>query len=139
VAYSILTTHLLGDNAGHSARVEICTIVYIKEFRVIGEIVNGLSAFMERKNHKKIDAFKGVGVKNLLSKEEIQKTFVPKLAYVEEGKCIGCGICAEVCLNEAPLIRDKRAHVDPVKCQGCELCPQVCPVGAVTLIERKTE
>lgn len=124
--------------AGATA-VEICTILYVKGFRVIGEILNGLSTFMERKNYKKIDDFRGVGLNNLVSKEEIQKTFVPRLACVEEVKCMGCGICAEVCLNEAPVIKDKKAHVDPAKCQGCELCPQVCPVGAVTLVERKTE
>jgi dihydropyrimidine dehydrogenase (NAD+) subunit PreA len=117
---------------------EICSIIYLRGFRVINEIVNGLRAFMERKGYGKINDFRGASLDKFLSREDIQRRFVPKLACVDEKKCIGCGVCEEVCINEAPYVQAGKTLIDPEKCEGCELCPQVCPVNAISLRMRES-
>lgn len=51
---------------------------------------------------------------------------------VENGLCVGCGVCEAACLNEAvKVIYDIRsgmpvATVNEEKCNGCQICLNVC-------------
>jgi len=49
---------------------------------------------------------------------------------VDEGKCIGCGICLKVgCI--AISHEHEKAHIDPTLCFGCGICAKVCPKDAI--------
>ncbi len=56
---------------------------------------------------------------------------------VEEKRCIGCGICVEVCTYSVLELSDTRqgikAIVNPVLCKGDGLCNARCPTGAISL------
>jgi len=56
-------------------------------------------------------------------------------AVVDEGLCIGCGRCVEVCPSSAIEIRIKneyfKAHVNPALCKGCGVCVSTCPNDAI--------
>lgn len=52
-----------------------------------------------------------------------------QVAHIEQGKCIQCGFCQELCRFDA--IRD--FVVDPVSCEGCGFCSHVCAVEAITM------
>ncbi len=41
--------------------------------------------------------------------------------------CIGCGLCAKNCPNEAIFFEDNIAHIDYTKCTNCGLCAEKCP------------
>lgn len=41
--------------------------------------------------------------------------------------CIGCGICAKVCLAQAITVENNVAHIDPDKCANCGMCAEKCP------------
>lgn len=67
---------------------------------------------------------------------------------VDQGKCVGCGRCAEVCPEQAAVITEKKAHIALDKCIGCGECMTVCPVKAIgmdwntdlkDMLERMTE
>ena len=58
---------------------------------------------------------------------------VTTLSYDVE-KCIGCGICTQVCPHEVFIINDKKAkiiHRD--SCIECGACALNCPVKALTV------
>lgn len=49
-------------------------------------------------------------------------------------KCIGCGMCAEVCPHEVFAIEnDKSRIIDRDACIECGACAGNCPVGAISV------
>jgi ferredoxin len=55
-------------------------------------------------------------------------------AVIDEGLCTGCGICIDVCPNQALEIVDGLAKLTkPEKCDGSGACVEACPVQAITL------
>jgi electron transfer flavoprotein alpha subunit len=50
-----------------------------------------------------------------------------------EGECIGCGICADVCAEDAIRMTRDMAYpeVTAVRCVGCMRCAEECPVEAI--------
>lgn len=60
------------------------------------------------------------------------------VAEIDLQRCIGCGICYEVCRFDTvlPLVGDGNIHyrVDPVSCEGCAACYYQCPEQAIRLV-----
>jgi MinD superfamily P-loop ATPase len=64
---------------------------------------------------------------------ETQQFIGPKLAAIDETKCIECGLCRDNCRFDA--INDS-IQIDPISCEGCGVCVVVCPEEAISLQER---
>ncbi len=58
------------------------------------------------------------------------------LARVNKQKCIGCGVCQNVCPTEAVVVVKKKAKVSSKKCLGCPNCSGMCPEDAIKLVPR---
>ena len=56
---------------------------------------------------------------------------------IDESKCSGCGICAEVCAFHAILSLGGRAITFPELCHGCGGCARFCPEGAISEAPRE--
>ena len=56
------------------------------------------------------------------------------MVYVDIEKCVGCGTCAEACLEGAISLVEGTAKVDQEKCTDCEACVEVCPNGAMLAV-----
>lgn len=54
------------------------------------------------------------------------------LASIIVEKCVGCGICSQICPVGAILV-DGVASVDAGKCTGCGQCVTECPQDALVL------
>ena len=74
---------------------------------------------------------------SILSKPCIRVS--PLVSQVDTEKCIGCGLCAEVC-NFGAIIMEEiegvgfRAKNVPASCKGCGLCASSCPQGAIDML-----
>jgi len=56
-----------------------------------------------------------------------------KLAVKDDGSCIACRKCVDVCRFRAI---DAELQIDPYLCEGCGACVYVCPVDAIKLSPR---
>lgn len=65
----------------------------------------------------------------------LRRPTIREIACVDEEKCIGCGVCAAVCLEDAIDIGEK-AHVNQELCRGCGDCLDECPTSAMYLTQR---
>ncbi len=56
---------------------------------------------------------------------------------IDEGLCIGCGICEHMCPYKAIRMKkvDKRKRADVISaaCKGCGICASYCPAEAITM------
>jgi ferredoxin len=58
---------------------------------------------------------------------------VASLAY-DPGKCVGCGMCVEVCPHGVIVLRnDKAVIVDRDRCMECSACSNNCAFGALAV------
>jgi MinD superfamily P-loop ATPase len=64
---------------------------------------------------------------------ETQEFSGPKLAVIDETKCVQCGLCRDACRFGAI---NGSIQIDSISCEGCGVCVVVCPEGAVSLKER---
>lgn len=53
---------------------------------------------------------------------------------LNKDKCIGCGICVQVCPHQVFVIKEGKADIlDKDSCMECGACAQNCPTDAVTV------
>ena len=61
-------------------------------------------------------------------------------ASVDEGLCIGCGLCEPACsfgaISSVTAGGKSFARIDQNKCFGCGLCRRQCSPGAISLLSR---
>lgn len=61
----------------------------------------------------------------------------PIVAYCDADKCIGCGICEDLCPYSAvrmmKIEKLKKAQVVTAACKGCGICSSICPSRAVNM------
>ncbi len=106
-------------------------------YRIVEDMISGLSIWMEEKGFKKIDDFVGLALKNIVPAEELERDFkvYPQIDY---DKCVSCGRCYVSCFDGAHQAitwdaDERKVAIDEDKCVGCQLCLHVCPVaGCIT-------
>jgi heterodisulfide reductase subunit A len=72
----------------------------------------------------------------------LSKSFIavsPLVSQVDAERCIGCGLCAEVCAFNAIELEEVegkgyRAQNIPASCKGCGLCAASCPQLTIDML-----
>ncbi len=123
--------------------VQICTAAMLNGFRIIGDLCEGLSDWMEEKGYRKISDFIGLSVPKITRWEELDLKY-KVVAAIDQKLCIHCGLCYIACedTSHQSIVMEKGVPynnytVKEEDCVGCNLCQIVCPAGGcITMTER---
>jgi Fe-S-cluster-containing hydrogenase component 2 len=56
-----------------------------------------------------------------------------QVADIEHERCIGCGVCVDICLSGALTMKNGKIYIEDRLCTGCGDCVEMCPEGAIQL------
>jgi dihydroorotate dehydrogenase (fumarate) len=121
--------------AGASS-VQVCTLMYLKGFEYVREMLAHIEAYLEEKQVGKLSELRGVAAVHLLRMDRFDRVH-EYVARVASGKCTKCRKCAKVCIYEAINYTEAGPEIDPEKCDGCGLCVSVCSRQRAIEIDRK--
>lgn len=115
--------------------LQVCTAAMLYGFRIVDDMIEGLSHWMDEKGYQSIENFRGLAVKNTVNWNELNMNFDSK-ALIDTDSCIECGRCYIACEDTSHQAikfetdpNGKRSFtVIDDDCVGCNLCAMVCPV-----------
>jgi heterodisulfide reductase subunit A-like polyferredoxin len=113
------------------------------DFATEGLYVCGLAHYPKSIDESIAQAMAAAGrAATVLSKASIEVS--PLVSQVDQEKCIGCGLCAEVCCFGGIILdevegKGKRAFNVPASCKGCGLCASSCPQKAIDMLHFRDE
>lgn len=124
--------------------VQVTTAIMKHGYRIVEDMIEGLSDFMISKNIKSLNEIIGLAAKKLVDPSKFSTRY-QVVSEINPSKCIGCGQCYISCqdgANQAIEFDAKKrlAKVNEKRCIGCTLCKHVCPVwDCITTKEVDTE
>lgn len=116
-----------------AGNVQVCTAAMTYGFKIVQEMIAGLSNWMDEKGHRRLSDFVGRAVPNVTDWQFLNLNYVAK-ARINQDLCIKCGRCHIVCEDTShqaiATTKDGRRHFEVIdaECVGCNLCVSVCPV-----------
>ena len=121
--------------------LQVCTAVMHHGFRIVEDLKDGLSNWMDDKGIKSIAELRARALGKVTTWENLDLNH-HLLAVIHQEKCIRCELCFTACEDGAhQAIRrfprengGKVVEIIEEACVGCNLCSQVCPVeGCITM------
>lgn len=114
-----------------AGNAQVCTAVMTYGFKIVEEMISGLSQWMDEKGYEKTSDFVGMATPNVTDWQYLNLNHVTK-AVINQDDCIQCGRCYAACedtSHQAILMSEDRVFtVDDSECVACNLCVNVCPV-----------
>jgi NAD-dependent dihydropyrimidine dehydrogenase PreA subunit len=115
--------------------VQVCTAAMLHGFRIVEEMKDGLSRWMDSQGYASIAEFSGRAVGNTTDWKYLDINY-QVIAKIDQDACIGCGRCHIACEDTshqamASLKQADGTHKYEViddECVGCNLCQITCPV-----------
>ena len=120
--------------------VQVCTAAMTYGFKVVQEMITGLSQWMDEKGHKSIQDFMGAAIPNTTDWQYLDLNYVAK-AVINQDDCISCGRCYAACEDTSHqaivMSEDRKFSVVDAECVACNLCVEVCPVeNCITMVQQ---
>ena len=117
-----------------ASSVQVCTAVMHYGFRIIEDMTEGLTNWMEEKKYRTLDDVRGKSLKGISDFGNLNLLY-KAVARIDEAKCIQCNLCyiacndaAHQCIDLLPDNGKNQPKVRETDCVGCRLCFIVCPV-----------
>ena len=113
--------------------VQVCTAAMVYGFKIVQDMCDGLSNFMDEQGYATLDDFKGRAVPTVKDWKVLNLNHIEK-AVINQDACIQCGRCHVVCEDTshqaitALVDGVRRFEVKEEECVGCNLCVSICPV-----------
>jgi dihydropyrimidine dehydrogenase (NAD+) subunit PreA len=130
--------------------VQVCTAAMHYGFRIVEDMIDGLSEYLDAKGFSGISELERRAVDNVTDWGNLDLNY-KIIAAIDAEKCIGCHLCyvacedgAHQCIEEYPKADGGNGamrvpRVIEEECVGCNLCALVCPVdGCITMQEIET-
>ena len=92
-----------------SGTVQVCTAAMHYGYRIVEDMIDGLSNWMEEKGFVTIDDFCGMSLSKVTEWKHLDLNY-KIVAHIDESKCIGCDLCYTACWDGA----HQCIHVDRV-------------------------
>lgn len=116
-----------------AGNVQVCTAAMTYGFKIVQEMITGLSNYMDEKQFTSVSEIVGRAVPNVTDWQNLNLNYVTK-AKINQDLCISCGRCHIACEDTSHQaifneVDGKRMFVvNDAECVGCNLCVNVCPV-----------
>ncbi len=122
-----------------AGNVQVCTAAMTYGFKVVEEMISGLSQWMDEQGYASINDFIGMAVPNVTDWQYLDLNYITK-ASIDEDLCIKCGRCYAACEDTShqaiAMSEDRVFSVKDEECVACNLCVNVCPVeDCITMVE----
>ncbi len=127
-----------------AGNVQVCTAAMTYGFRIIEELTQGLSDWMDASGYQGINDFVGKATPNVKDWQHLNLNYIAK-AVIDQDLCIQCGRCHVVCEDTShqaiTSMVDGKRHFEVIdeECVGCNLCVSVCPVNQCISMQQVTE
>jgi dihydropyrimidine dehydrogenase (NAD+) subunit PreA len=126
-----------------STTVQVCTAVMHYGFRIVLDLIDGLSSYLDQMGMRSVSELRGRSLSRVQRWEQLDLSY-RVVAQVDAQKCIGCGLCYVACNDGAhqaiaahPDGKGRtRVEILEPKCVGCNLCSLVCPVDQCISMQR---
>jgi dihydropyrimidine dehydrogenase (NAD+) subunit PreA len=122
--------------------VQVCTAVMHYGFRIVEDMIDGLSGYLDDKGFRSVNEIIGRSLPSVSKWEELDLNY-KIVARIDQQKCVGCGLCYAACTDGAHQSisarpEHGRTHCEIVEstCVGCNLCSLVCPVDSCIAMVR---
>ena len=125
-----------------ASALQVCTAAMLYGFRIIEDLNDGLSDFMDEKGYVSIADFRGLALPNAVNWNDLNMNYDLK-AKIDQDMCIECGRCHIACEDTSHQAITVQANdkggrdftVIDAECVGCNLCQHVCPApGCITMV-----
>ncbi|MCO4843550.1 MAG: NAD-dependent dihydropyrimidine dehydrogenase subunit PreA [Yoonia sp.] len=111
--------------------VQVCTAAMTYGFKIVEEMISGLSQWMDEKGYENLHDFVGMAVPNVTDWKYLNLNYIAK-AVISQDDCIKCGRCYAACEDTShqaiSMSADRVFEVIDAECVACNLCVDVCPV-----------
>jgi dihydropyrimidine dehydrogenase (NAD+) subunit PreA len=116
-----------------SGTVQVCTAAMVYGFKIVQEMSDGLSNYMDDMGFKSVSEIVGKALPTVSDWRYLNLNHISK-AVINQDTCIQCGRCHIACEDTSHQAistqKDGKRHfeVTEAECVGCNLCVTVCPV-----------
>ncbi|MGB0440686.1 MAG: NAD-dependent dihydropyrimidine dehydrogenase subunit PreA, partial [Paracoccaceae bacterium] len=122
-----------------AGNVQVCTAAMTYGFRIVEDMIRGLSAYLDEKGMASVDDLIGRAVPNVTDWQYLNLNYITK-ARIDQDACIKCGRCYAACEDTShqaiSMSEDRVFDVIDAECVACNLCVDVCPVeNCITMEE----
>jgi len=116
-----------------ASNVQVCTAAMLYGFKIIEELCDGLSDWMDKKGYESLEQFRGSAVPNTTDWKYLNMNY-NRIAEIDQDNCIQCGRCFAACEDTSHQAikmtvdnEERTFTVIDEECVGCNLCQITCP------------